>query len=110
MQGGANMEQEERQVVMHRKEILDQESAEIQEKLKVIAETLTEFSFNLSHRPENIVIVEVSPAHTKYHDNKIYFNKNQLKQSFDLDLIDDYIMSLQRKNRDASILSQTFND
>ena len=42
------MEQEDRSVVLHRKEILDQEYTEIQEKLKVIAETLSVFSHNLS--------------------------------------------------------------
>ncbi|MGD0621058.1 MAG: hypothetical protein ABSA82_01110 [Thermacetogeniaceae bacterium] len=104
------MEQEDRRVVIHHKETLDQEYTEIQEKLKVIAETLSEFSHNLSRRPKHIVIAEVSPAQTKYQDNQIYFNKNQLKQAFNLELIDDYIMSLQHKDRELEVLAKALND
>jgi len=104
------MEQEERNVVIHRKEVLDQQFTEIQEKLMVIAETLSEFSHNLSRRPNDIVIVEVSPAQTKYHENKVYFNKNQLKQAFNLDLIDEYIMSLQHKDRELEVLTKALGD
>ena len=104
------MEQEDRSVVLHRKEILDQEFTEIQEKLKVIAETLAVFSHNLSRRPKHMVIAEVSPAQTQYQDNKVYFNKNQLKQAFNLDLIDDYIMSLQHKDRELEVLAKALSD
>lgn len=52
------MEQENRRVVMHRKENLEQEFTEIQEKLKVTAEILSEFSHNLSRRPTQIVIAK----------------------------------------------------
>jgi GTPase involved in cell partitioning and DNA repair len=104
------MEQEDRRAVLHRKEILDQEYVEIQEKLKIIAETLSEFSHNLSRRPKHIVIAEVSPAQTKYQENQIYFNKNQLKQAFNLELIDEYIMSLQHKDRELEVLSKALNE
>jgi hypothetical protein len=104
------MEQEDRSVVLHRKEMLDQEFAEIQEKLKVIAETLLEFAHNLSRRPNHMVIAEVSPAHTKYQDNQIYFSKTQLKQAFNLELIDEYIMSLQHKDRELEVLVKVLSD
>ena len=104
------MEQEDRSVVLHRKEILDQEYDEIQEKLKVIAETLSEFSHNLSRRPQHIVITEVSSAQTKYQDNQLYFNKKQLKQAFNLELIDDYIMSLRHKDKELEVLAIALND
>jgi hypothetical protein len=95
---------------MHRKEILDHEFTEIQDKLKVIAETLAEFAHNLSRRPNDIVISEVSPVQTKYQENKIHFNKYQLKQAFNLDLIDEYIMSLQHKGRELEVLAKELND
>jgi GTPase involved in cell partitioning and DNA repair len=104
------MERVDRNDVIRRKEVLDQEYAEIQDKLKVIAETLSEFSHNLIRRPEHIVIAEVSPAQTKYQDNLIYFNKHQLKRAFNLDLIDDYVMSLQHKDRELEILAMELND
>jgi GTPase involved in cell partitioning and DNA repair len=104
------MERTDRSVVLHRKEILDQEYADIQEKIKVIAETLTEFSHNLSLRPEHIVIAVVSPEQTRYQDNKIYFNKDQLKQAFNLELIDEYLMSLQHKDRELEVLAKELKD
>ena len=104
------MEQEDRRVVIDRKEILDQEFTEIEEKLKVIAETLSEFSHNLSYRPRHIVIAEVSPAQTKYQENQVYFNKSQLKQAFNLELIDDYLMSLQHKDRELEVLAKALSD
>ncbi len=104
------MEKVDRDIVLHRKDILDQEYAEIQEKLNAIADTLSEFSHNLSRRPKHIVITEVSPAHPKYHENQIYFNKNQLKQAFNLELIDDYIMSLQHKDRELEVLAKELSD
>jgi hypothetical protein len=104
------MEKEDRSVALHRKETLDQEYTEIQEKLKVIAETLSEFSHHLSYKTRHIIIAEVSPAQTKYHDDQIYFNKHQLKQAFNLELIDDYIMSLQQKDRELEVLAKALND
>lgn len=104
------MEQEDRRVVLHRKEMLDQEFTEIQEKLKVIAETLSEFAHNLSRRPNHIVIAEVSQSQTKYQENQVYFNKNQLKQAFNLELIDEYIMSLQHKDRELEVLAKALGD
>jgi GTPase involved in cell partitioning and DNA repair len=104
------MEKEDRSVVLHRKETLDQEYAEIQEKLKVIAETLSEFSHHLSYKPRHMIIAEVSPTQTKYHEDQVYFNKNQLKQAFNLDLIDEYIMSLQHKDRELEVLAKALND
>jgi uncharacterized protein (DUF342 family) len=104
------MEQEDRRGVLHRKEILDQEYTEIEERLKTIAETLSVFSHNLSRRPKHIVITEGSPAQIKYHENQIYFDKNQLKQAFNLDLIDDYLMSLQHKDRELEVLAKELND
>jgi GTPase involved in cell partitioning and DNA repair len=104
------MDRANRGVVMHRKEVLDQESTDIQKKLKAIAETLSEFSHNLSHRPEHIVIAEVSPAQTRYQENKIYFNKDQLKQAFNLELIDEYLMSLQHKDRELEVLAKELDD
>lgn len=104
------MERQERSVVLHRKEMLDQEFAEIKQKLQTIAETLSEFAHNLSRRPNHMVIAEVSPAHTKYQDNQIYFSKNQLKQAFNLELIDEYIMSLQHKDRELEVLAKALGD
>jgi GTPase involved in cell partitioning and DNA repair len=103
------MEKEDRSAVLHRKEALDQEYAEIQEKLKVIAETLSEFSHHLSYKPRHIIIAEVSPTQTKYHEGQVYFNKNQLKQAFNLELIDEYIMSLQHKDRELEVLAKALN-
>ncbi|HWQ49293.1 MAG TPA: hypothetical protein VN414_10185 [Methanosarcina sp.] len=100
------MEQENRKSVMRRKEMVDKEFTDIQEKLKVIAETLSEFAHNLGRRPNHIVLAEVSPAQTKYYENQIYFNKTQLKQAFNLELIDDYIMSLQHKDRELKVLEK----
>jgi uncharacterized protein YydD (DUF2326 family) len=110
LQGGANVEREDRRVVIQRKEFLEQEFSEIHEKLKEIAETLSEFSHNLSRRPTHIVIAEVSTAQTKYQENKIYFNKSQLKQAFNLDLIDDYLMALQHKDRELEVLAKELSD
>ncbi len=104
------MEQEDRRAVLHRKEMLDQEFAEIKEKIKTIADTLYEFAHNLKERPEHVVIAEVSPAQTKYQESQIYFNKNQLKQAFNLELIDDYIMSLQHKDRELEVLAKALGD
>jgi hypothetical protein len=104
------MEKEDRKVVLHRKEMVDQEFAEIQEKIKAIAEIMLDFSYNLSRRPEHMVIVEVSSVQTRYQENKVYFNKDQLKQAFNLELIDDYIMSLQHKDRELEVLAQKLND
>jgi hypothetical protein len=104
------MEQENRRVVMHRKENLEQEFTEIQEKLKVTAEILSEFSHNLSRRPTQIVIAEVSPAQTRYQENKIYFNKSTLKQAFNLELIDEHLMSLQHKDRELEVLAKELSD
>lgn len=104
------MEKADRGVVLHRKDILDQEYAEIQEKLKGIGDTLSEFSHNLSRRPKHIVITEASPEHPKYHENQIYFNKNQLKQAFNLELIENYIMQLQHKDRALEVLAKELSD
>jgi hypothetical protein len=104
------MEKEDRNSALHRKEILDQEYAEIQDKLKVIAETLSEFSHHLSYKPGHIIMAEVSPVKTKYQENEIYFNKHQLKQAFNLELIDDYIMALQQKDRELEAVSKALND
>ena len=104
------MQKEDRMTVIHRKEVLDQEAAEIEDKLKVIADTLSEFSHNLSHRPKQIVIAEVSPAETKYHEDQVYFNKSQLKQAFNLELIDEYIMALQHKDRELEVLAKELTD
>lgn len=104
------MEQEDRRAVLHRKEMLDEESTEIKEKIKAIADTLYEFSHNLRERPEHVVIAEVSPAITRYQENKIYFNKNQLKQAFNLELIDEHIMSLQHKDRELEVVAKELSD
>jgi GTPase involved in cell partitioning and DNA repair len=104
------MEKEDRSVVLHRKETLDQEYIEIEEKLKVIAENLSEFSHYLSYKPKQIIIAEVSTVQTKYHEDQIYFNKSQLKQAFNLDLIDEYIMSLQHKDRELEVLAKALNE
>jgi menaquinone-dependent protoporphyrinogen IX oxidase len=104
------MEQADRRVVLRRKEILDQEYAEIQEKLQVIAKTLSEFSHNLSRRPKHIVIAEISPAQTIYLGNQIYFNRYQFKQAFNLELIENYIISLQHKGRESEVLAKVLND
>ena len=104
------MDQEYRRIAAHRKEVLDQESTEIKENIKTIADILYEFSDNLKNRPDHIVIAEISPVQTKYHDDQTYFNKNHLKQAFNLDFIDELIMSLQQKDRELEVLAKELSD
>jgi hypothetical protein len=104
------MDQEDRKSIMQRKEMLDQEFAEIKKQIKPIAETMYEFSSNLAQKPEHVVIVEIASGETKYREDKIYFSKDRLKKAFNIELIDDYIMSLQRKGRELEELAQTLND
>ncbi len=104
------MEKEERKDVLKRKEKLDQEFNEIRDRLKSIANILSDFSYKLGDRPDKIVIVDTALAQNKQHDDKIYIDKNQLKYALNLEIINDYLMSLEHYGRELELMANKLND